>query len=92
MNLPALLRDADTGAKVAALAARHGLSASQVYRILREHRPDRPRSSRRRTSDKPAKIVALAASGASAARVAELLGVSRAYVYRWWPKSQQDEV
>jgi transposase-like protein len=86
INLTALLHDADAGATVATLAAQHGLSASRVYRILREYRPVRARSPRPRTSKVPAKIQALAAAGCDVARVAELLDVSKAYVYRWWPK------
>lgn len=88
MDLPAILRDSDAGARVDDLAKRYELDPSAVYRILREHRPDRPRSARRRVSNLPAKIEALAGAGSKPARVAELLGVSRQYVYRWWPKEQ----
>lgn len=90
-HLPDLLRDADAGERVDALAARHNLDTSQVYRILREHRPDRPRTARKRTSNVPAKIAALAAAGSTPNRVAELLSVSRQYVYRWWPKIEGTE-
>lgn len=57
-------------------------SKGVVYAVLRAHRPDRSRAPRRRTSVIPAQARALAKEGMTMARVAALLGVSRAYAHR----------
>ena len=67
---------------VADIAKRTQLSVGRVYSVLRVERPERKRSPRPRTSDLPAKIKALAAQEIKPARIALLLNVSRAYVYR----------
>jgi DNA-binding CsgD family transcriptional regulator len=77
-----ILSLADAGEPVADIAARLSLSAGRVYTILRKHRPDRKRKQRTRTSNKPDQARALMQGGASAARVALLLGVTRQYVYQ----------
>ena len=58
------------------------VAISAQYSILRRHRPDRPRKMRRRTSDMPYKICTLAARGIAPQRIAILMDVSRAYVYK----------
>lgn len=59
---------------------------STVYATLRKYRPHRARAPRPCTSDLPYRIAGLASKGYKPARAAELLEVSRAYVYRWWPR------
>lgn len=71
----------DAGHTPAAIAARLGLTPGKVYAILRRERPGRKRAPRRRVSEVPARVKGLAAAGVGAARIAELLGVSRQYVY-----------
>lgn len=53
-----------------------------VYSVLRQHRPDRTRAPRRKTSLLPSQARALAKEGMRPARVAGVLGISRAYAYR----------
>ena len=72
----------DAGNTPAAIASSLGISLSSVYTVLRAHRPDRKRAPRARTSPLPAQIRGLVASGIKQRRVAYLLGVSPAYVYR----------
>lgn len=81
---PKLLTDADAGTPPAALAKRYELSLSRVYAILREHRPDRARSPRSRSSALPDRIREMRARlpDTTQSRIAELLGISRAYVSR----------
>lgn len=79
-DIQALLAHHDAGATVADLVRESGMGQTRVYALLKAHRPDRKRT-RRRTSSVPAKVRGLVASGIKPARVAVLLGVSRAYVY-----------
>jgi hypothetical protein len=58
------------------------LTPGRVYAVLREHYPDRPRTPRGRTSDKPRAIQGLNEHGIKPARIAVLLSVTRQYVYR----------
>jgi hypothetical protein len=81
-TLRTILEWSDAGHKVATIAAQVSLKERVVYAALARHRPDRPREARRLTSVVPAKIAALQAAGATPTRIAELCGVSRAYVYR----------
>jgi hypothetical protein len=81
-DLSKILAAADAGTPVADIAAANKLSAGRVYSILREHRPDRARKARRTTSDIPRKVRGLKAKGMAPTRVAFLLGVTPAYVYR----------
>ena len=66
----------------AVVARALSLSLGTVYAVLRAHRPTRKRKARPRSSDKRQQILGLVARGHKPARVAELVGVSRAYVYR----------
>lgn len=58
------------------------LPLAKVYRVLRLHRPDRPRTPRRRTSLVRPKALALHAEGLSIAKIAALCQVDEAWVYR----------
>lgn len=77
-----ILKRADKGESVAAIATALSVSPGYVYGILREHRPNRPRKARERTSDRPRIIAGLAAQGMAAGRIAKVLGISRAYAHR----------
>lgn len=72
----------DKGSTPAAIASTLACSLSKVYGVLREHRPQRQRAPRASTSELVPKIRGLLARGHGPARVAELCGVSRQYVYR----------
>lgn len=72
------LLEKDASVVASALA----VSINTVYAVLRRYRPDRKRKPRPRLSDKRRQILGLASCGYKAARVAELVGVSKAYVYR----------
>lgn len=72
----------DAGSTPAAIASAIPAPLATVYAILRAHRPDRPRAPRTRTAVLPVKIRGLLDAGHKPARVAELVGCSRAYVYR----------
>lgn len=78
----AILELADAGHTPGAIAAALNLTTGRVYATLRAHRPDRVRSPRTRTSEKPGQVLFLAAQGVRPGRIAVLLGISRAYVYR----------
>jgi hypothetical protein len=84
ISLEQFLTLADGGADVPALREASGLQTSRVYGLLREHRPDRKRKARRPTSRIPDMVRALAAlpKPPSAPRIAELAGVTPAYVYQ----------
>lgn len=75
----------DVTPDAAAVASALSVSVGTVYAVLRHHRPDRLRKPRPRTSgsvDKRRLILGLVSCGHKVARVAELVGVSRTYVYR----------
>lgn len=57
-------------------------SLGTVYAVLRHYRPGRKRKARPKTSGKKVQILGLVARGHKVARVAELVQVSRTYVYR----------
>jgi hypothetical protein len=81
-----ILSLSDAGRTPAAIAAAlPDVPLSTVYAVLRRHRPARKRAPRPRTSDLPRRIEGLASRGYKVARIAELLGCSRAYVYRYLP-------
>lgn len=80
--LATILSRADAGQPVADIAAALDLTVGRIYAVLRQHRPDRCRKERRRVSKVPAKVRALLARGIVPSRVAFLLGITRAYVYR----------
>lgn len=81
-QLADILAAADAGTDVATLARTYSLSISATYALLREHRPDRQRKARRRSSEKRDIILGLSAKGHEPERVAFLVGCSRAWVYR----------
>jgi hypothetical protein len=72
----------DSGEQPDAIAVAVGLRPGRVYAVLREHRPDRQRKPRTRTSAVPDKVRGLASTGMLPARIAMLLGVKRQYVYK----------
>lgn len=72
----------DAAPDAAAVASALSVSVGTVYAVLREHRPDRQRKPRPRTSDKRRLILGLVSRGHKVARVAELAGCSRTFVYR----------
>jgi DNA invertase Pin-like site-specific DNA recombinase len=81
-TLHKLLKMADDGASVAAIARDVALQPRRVYAVLAEHRPDRPRKRRPRTSKKRRAILALEAQGFVESDIASAVGVSRQYVYK----------
>jgi hypothetical protein len=72
----------DAGETPAAIAAALSLPPGRVYAILRRERPNRTRAPRSPTSDKPRMMRGLAAAGIAPKRIAVLLEVAPAYVYR----------
>lgn len=78
-----ILRMHDSGLSVAAVAARAKVSASTVYAVLRQSRPDREKWKRREfRSDFPRQIMQLHGQGFKQSRIAAGLGISRQYVSR----------
>jgi hypothetical protein len=71
----------DAGEHVSAIAAACQVSPGHVYGILRQHRPDRQRKPRERTSERRRFILGLLAQDIRPRRVAFLAQVSPAYVY-----------
>jgi DNA invertase Pin-like site-specific DNA recombinase len=83
MTLPyRILTLSDHGNSAPQIAAAESISTGYVYKVLREHRPKRPRKQRAATSELLAKVRALARRDVTVARIAMLLGCSKAYVYR----------
>jgi len=78
---PTILSRFDAGETPVQIAKATGVKSARVYAILRKHRPDRPRAARSRTSTKPEQMLALHAEGVAVERIAEILEVSKAYVY-----------
>ena len=72
----------DAGDAPDAIASALPCSLGTVYAVLRKHRPGRRRKARARPVGKREQILGLVARGHKVARVAELVGVSRAYCYR----------
>lgn len=67
------------------VASALSVSPGTVYAVLRKHRPTRQRKPRpvlQESADKRRQILGLVSRGHKVARVAELVGVSRTYVYR----------
>lgn len=71
----------DANDSVAAIAAAESVSLGYVYGVLREHRPQRQRQQRTRTSEKRKLILGLLAAGIAAPRVAFLAQCTPSYVY-----------
>lgn len=72
----------DAGEDVATITAAENKSFGFVYGVLREHRPDRARQPRTRTSAKRKLILGLLAAGIKPPRAAFLASCSNAYVYK----------
>lgn len=72
----------DAGYFLVQIAGSLGITKGRVYEVLREMRPNRARKPRQRVSLLPAQIKSLHSIGTSAPRIAQLLGVSHAYVYK----------
>lgn len=83
-TLATILTMSDAGHYPDAIAEATDVSLGYVHGVLREHRPNRARKPRERTSPLRVKILGLRASGITTKRIAELLAneCSRAYVYR----------
>lgn len=78
----AILSLSDQGQHPAAIVAATGAKPGKVYSVLREYRPQRTRKPRVCTSDVPQKVRGLLSLGYKPPRIALVLDVSRAYVYR----------
>lgn len=79
-TLTEILVRSDNGEHPGEIAEALDVTPGRVYAVLRQHRPNRKRKPRRRTSEKPAQIRALAAKGIKQGRIADLLDVTRQYV------------
>lgn len=85
----AILSLSDSGEHPQAIALALTLPAGRVYAVLRQHRPKRTRKPRVCTSDVPEKVRGLRfVCGYEPPRIAALLDVSRAYVYRILAEAQ----
>lgn len=80
--IAAILERHDNGETVEQIRQAEGCGFGYVYAVLREHRPERKRQPRTRTSEKRKLILGLLAGGIAAPRVAFLAECSPAYVYR----------
>ena len=89
---PQILSFFDGGYTPPQIVAAMHLSAGKVYAVLRQHRPARARAPRTRTSVVPAQVLALHAEKIGAARIADLLQVSRAYVYAILKSQPEPEI
>jgi hypothetical protein len=78
----AILKRHDRGENVATISAGEDVGFGYVYSVLREHRPDRARQPRTRTSKKRKLILGLLDKGILPPRVAFLAECSPAYVYK----------
>jgi hypothetical protein len=76
-----ILKLADRGQSASDIAVTVSKSPGYVYSVLREHRPDRQRKAHKTRSDNPRMIAGLHDQGIKPARIAVVLGVSRAYTY-----------
>lgn len=81
-RVPAIVALADAGTPASAIAAALDITVGRVYAVLREQRPGRKRKSRRHTSVVPDQVRGLVSGGIKPARVAVLLSITPAYVYR----------
>lgn len=82
-RLAQLLRAADQGERVADIATSLGVTAAAVYSQLKKHRQGRKRSPRvEGFNETRFKIMGLLERGHEPARVAKVVGVSRAYTLR----------
>lgn len=82
-TLTQILQAADVGSRPEDIAVAIGINLSKVYYVLRVHRPERPRAQHRHKFNKTRfAIEGMLGQGYLPGRVAKVLGVSRAYVYR----------
>lgn len=72
----------DRGEDVETIRNAEGVGFGYVYSVLREHRPERKRQPRTRTSAKRKLILGLLTRGIAPPRVAFLAQCSPAYVYK----------
>jgi hypothetical protein len=79
--IKAILKRHDRGETVEQIRQAEGVGFGYVYSVLREHRPERRRQPRTRTSEKRKLILGLLASNIKPPRVAFLAECSPAYVY-----------
>ncbi len=84
-----ILKLFDAGKTPKEIAAASQVAIGTVYATLRAHRPDRRRAPRTLTSIVPAGVVGLHKAGVKVARIAQLLQVSRAYVYQILKSQEQ---
>ncbi len=77
----AILKRHDAGELVEAIAKAESCTPGYVYGILRRERPKRKRKPRASTSELVPKIRGMAQT-IKPARIAELIGCSRAYVHK----------
>jgi hypothetical protein len=77
-----ILRRHDANESVATIAAAESVSFGHVYTVLREHRPNRQRQPRTRTSERRKLILGLLAGGIAPPRVAFLAECTPTYVYK----------
>lgn len=82
ISIDRILARADEGEPVAKIAKVLKLKTGSVYAVLRVHRPKRKRTLRPKTSELRAKVRGLNRRGVIPSRIAEILGCSRAYVYK----------
>jgi hypothetical protein len=80
--IKAILERHDRGETVEQIRQAEGVGFGYVYSVLREHRPERRRQPRTRTSEKRKLILGLLAGGIAAPRVAFLAQCTPAYVYK----------
>jgi hypothetical protein len=77
-----ILERHDRGENVETIRTAEDVSFGYIYGVLREHRSERPRQPRTRTSKKRKLILGLLAGGIAAPRVAFLAKCTPAYVYK----------
>jgi hypothetical protein len=80
--IEAILKRHDEGETVEQIRTAEGVGFGYVYSVLREHRPDRKRQPRTRTSEKRRLILGLLVSQIAPPRVAFLAECTPAYVYK----------
>ncbi|NVO13845.1 MAG: hypothetical protein HXX10_07400 [Rhodoplanes sp.] len=71
----------DGGLHPSEIASRMQVSLSYVQKVLKVHRPARPREPRAATTQVPARVLAMS-SKKSASEIAGALGITRSYVYQ----------
>lgn len=77
-----ILRRTDAGQSPKEIAAALDMDVHLLYSVLRQYRPRRKRARRPFVSSKRPLVLAMWAEGIRAARIAEVLEISRARVYK----------